>query len=533
MGGDGQRSLTFRVAVTVLFLAYLGAAGYFAYAGQINQDEGWYLYAAKLVYEGWLPYRDFAFFQAPLLPFVYGLPQKLFGAGLELGRLTSLLLSAATVALGARLSLARGGRCGALMFLAMVPLTPFLIWTYTSTRSEPLSAFLLTLSAFLLFRRDPGPRSASVAALAAVLAAATRISSLPVALLVVAWVAHRYRGSLRRLALVLAPPLLGAGLLAALVFAAGPATVWFNLVTSQVERHEQLQATHEVWTLWRQVSQRIIDVAALRSFFGGVPLVSFASAAAALAVWYAQRGRDSLAGPAAALAVFAFVAYLPNLAPRVVYPLYFAAVFPLFLVLASWCVGHLYARASRDGRRAVVAAIAVMLGFQLGNLLGQGDKQLSEGQRDLTELREAAQYVSQVVPRGTLLGTLDGYLAVASDRPVPRNWEMGLFSYFPERSSADGERLRLLTPDGLAASLGNPLLGAVAFSDRSLGILTSRGAFGYRPQELLSEEQIHEALPDLARFRLDRVFEEFGQFQDRLYVMLPVTREPPAPVRVP
>ena len=68
-------SLGFRLAVGALFLAYLGAACYFAEIGRLNQDEGWYLYASRLVYEGRLPYRDFAFFQAPFLPYVYGLPQ--------------------------------------------------------------------------------------------------------------------------------------------------------------------------------------------------------------------------------------------------------------------------------------------------------------------------------------------------------------------------------------------------------------------------------------------------------------------------
>ena len=38
--------------------------------GAVNQDEGWYLYAARLVGEGKLPYRDFFFTQGPVLPFL-------------------------------------------------------------------------------------------------------------------------------------------------------------------------------------------------------------------------------------------------------------------------------------------------------------------------------------------------------------------------------------------------------------------------------------------------------------------------------
>ena len=39
--------------------------------GGLNQDEGWYLYAANLIAEGKLPYRDFFFTQGPVMPIVY------------------------------------------------------------------------------------------------------------------------------------------------------------------------------------------------------------------------------------------------------------------------------------------------------------------------------------------------------------------------------------------------------------------------------------------------------------------------------
>lgn len=39
--------------------------------GGLNQDEGWYLYAANLVSEGKMLYRDFFYTQGPLMPLVY------------------------------------------------------------------------------------------------------------------------------------------------------------------------------------------------------------------------------------------------------------------------------------------------------------------------------------------------------------------------------------------------------------------------------------------------------------------------------
>ena len=78
------------VALIVVELALL------ALVRSVNLDEGWYLWASKLVYEGQWLYHDFAYTQTPLLPYVYGLWQRLFGEGLYQGRVLTILLTIAT-----------------------------------------------------------------------------------------------------------------------------------------------------------------------------------------------------------------------------------------------------------------------------------------------------------------------------------------------------------------------------------------------------------------------------------------------------
>jgi hypothetical protein len=293
-------SLGFWFAVAALFAAYLVVGFWFVAAGQLNLDEGWYLYASRLVYDGWLPYRDFAFFQTPLLPLVYGLPQKVFGAGLEVGRFTSLLLGVITIALGSRLSFVRGGRCGTLVFLALVPVTPLLVWTFATTRSEPLNACLLMLSAFWLFAGDSSPRRTGAAAVAVVLAAATRVASFPAALLVLGWAAYRYRGSRRDLVIALAPALLVGAVIAAVMLMAGLDAVVFNLVTSQAERHGRLQVG-DSWTVWKYISRRIADISMLGSYYGGLGIVLLIGAVGVVAAWLSTRERGSFSQWASAL----------------------------------------------------------------------------------------------------------------------------------------------------------------------------------------------------------------------------------------
>lgn len=55
------------IAIGVLFAALN------ALFGPLNQDEGWYLYAAREITRGHWPYRDFFFTQGPVMPAVYAL----------------------------------------------------------------------------------------------------------------------------------------------------------------------------------------------------------------------------------------------------------------------------------------------------------------------------------------------------------------------------------------------------------------------------------------------------------------------------
>ena len=57
--------------VVCLSLIYVAGLLYYAAVRPIDGDEGFYTTAARLVWEGKTPYRDFFFQQAPLLPYIY------------------------------------------------------------------------------------------------------------------------------------------------------------------------------------------------------------------------------------------------------------------------------------------------------------------------------------------------------------------------------------------------------------------------------------------------------------------------------
>ena len=71
--------------------------------GALNQDEGWYLYAANMFADGKLPYRDFQYTQGPLLPIVYSFFTWVWnGWGLLGARVFTLLTGLAAIFVFAR-----------------------------------------------------------------------------------------------------------------------------------------------------------------------------------------------------------------------------------------------------------------------------------------------------------------------------------------------------------------------------------------------------------------------------------------------
>lgn len=99
--------------------AYLAIAGWHVLANGTNADEGFYAIAARSVWEGDLPYRDFGYTQFPLYPYINGAIMQVIGFGLFEQRLANAGWALLTIGLGA-LILHRQDRSGwALLFVIL------------------------------------------------------------------------------------------------------------------------------------------------------------------------------------------------------------------------------------------------------------------------------------------------------------------------------------------------------------------------------------------------------------------------------
>jgi hypothetical protein len=115
-------------ALTAIGFAILAFAA--VWLGGLNQDEGWYLYAAQLVSDGHMPYRDFFYTQGPVLPLVYSAFAWVWRAGGLLGaRVLTLAIGAAGIlfaaALAQRLVSGRARAAAALLVCVLLAIAAF------------------------------------------------------------------------------------------------------------------------------------------------------------------------------------------------------------------------------------------------------------------------------------------------------------------------------------------------------------------------------------------------------------------------
>ena len=423
--------------------------------GGLNQDEGWYLYAAQMVGEGKGLYRDFFYTQGPLMPILYA-PMAWFwrDGGLVCARILTCAVGLAGIAFAAALArlLAPAGRKGAAGVIAFLLLGCNLYHVYYTSipKTYALAALFVMMGYYLLCcaLTDYGARFRRVllfvAGLSLAFAAGTRISLG--ALLAVGG-----------FGLLFACRRLGAGF------------VWFGLGGVL-----GLSVVYGPFLLDPQARAGLCAAQAYHAARGGFDPVFTVGSVSRLVRWYLPvavlaglgllccRARGTAAtgdwrprfATALLWAGFASVFAVQMLAP---YPYEDYQVPVMGLVAVAAAV--LAVRLSENLHVPVLLALGMTWAGSFGSPLLQDwmtngqDRFWSrkKGQSELAQLQDVAVAIERLDPGGTELLTQDLYLAIETGRKVPKGLEMGPFSML---SDAEWERLLDSAPCAIAAMSG-------------------------------------------------------------------------------
>lgn len=470
-----------------LFAAVLAvcAAVLAVWFGGLNQDEGWYLYAAQMVRAGKLPYRDFFYTQGPTMPFVYAVLAPVWGMssplhGLLGGRVVTLALgflaTFCAVALVRKLVPPNRRPLGGFAVFALLGGNLYHLYFTAIPKTYALGSLFLLGGLLLIAHGICGGvrRGAGSALLLAAggfslaCATGTRISLLLILPVVGCVLLVRFRafrwgflwfglGGVAGLALTYG------------FFACDPASLR-GLLAAQ--NYHAARGGFDPFFALGSVSRLARGYAAL-----GVVLF------AGCALWMRREGGNVSAGEAYGDGQRA-VLWMLGLGFAAVFLLQLSAPFPYddyqvpIMGMLTVLIVAGFARRAAAPRAAMwfVALAAGLVSFtspMLQEWATYGQDRFWSQKKDMTELaklRLVGRELQALDPQGTTLLTQDLYLAVETGRTVPPGLEMGPFSYFPEMKTEEARAVHVLNRELMTQLLASAPCTAAAASGYGFAI---------------------------------------------------------------
>ena len=465
-----RRIVDFLTSFRAPWLLAVGAAACMAFFavwwGSLNQDEGWYLYAAQLVHDGKLPYRDFFFTQGPTMPFVYSVLSPLWRSagsplqGLLGGRVVTLLFGFAAILAAVALArhlvpTDRRGLAGLTVF-ALLGCNLYHLYFTAIPKTYALGG-LFVMAGFLLLARG---LEAAASILGKVLLFAAGLSLA--------------FASGTRISLVLILPVVGLLLLVRFRTFRW-SFLWFGLGGSA-----GLFLTYGLFALDPPSLRTLLAAQSYHAARGGFDPFFAIGSVARLLRGYAALGVLGMVAPF--LACAARSADAPNDAARVtawalvggflaVFLLQLSAPFPyddyqvpimgmLTVAVAVWFARSREAEPAARARASwFVVLVACGISF-VSPLLQEwatyAQDRFWSQKKEMTELgklREIGREIECLDPGGKTLLTQDLYLAIETGRTVPPGLEMGPFCYFPDWPTDKARALHVMNRELLSELL--------------------------------------------------------------------------------
>ncbi len=464
--------------------------------GGLNQDEGWYLYAAQMVHAGKFPYRDFFYTQGPAMPFVYSVLSPIWGmssplSGLLGGRVVTLVLgllaTACGVALARRLVPPDRRALAGFSVFALLACNIYHLYFTAIPKTYSLGSFFLLVGLLLVMwglgaiRLGEADREDA----AGTVGAACMVSRV---LLFVGGMSLAFATG-TRISLLLVLPVVGFALL--FNFRSFRwAFLWYGL-----GGFLGLFLTYGLFALDPASLKGLLAAQSYHAARGGFDPFFALGSVSRLARGYAALGVVLFTWAFLACAGTAVRTEAADKAQSVmmwILGLSFAAVFclqlsapfpyddyqvPVMGLLTVLIVAAFARRVACPGRAMwFVAFVAGMVSFtapMLQEWATYAQDRFWSQKKEMTELaklRQVGRELNALDPEGTTLLTQDLYLAIETGRTVPHGLEMGPFSFFPEMGTEQAKAVHVLNRELMTELLKSAPCSVAACSGYTFAI---------------------------------------------------------------
>lgn len=443
-----------------IFLSGIIALGLTATAvwwAPLNQDEGWYLLATRMVSRAQIPYRDFAFTQTPLFPYVFQLVQPGIEAfGMVAGRLFNVfwLLMTYWVLLWSckKRVPASAYTFSVLTVLCLLGLNAFQTQYAVTIKTYTLAGYFLCLSVLGWLSYCQGGRSFTLilTAVGLALATATRITLvvfyIPFFLSLLSQ--RKVKGDKQWILFSLSSILSLCILLLPFVLA-NPQGFYYHVLEFHTQR-----IVRSPWLIKAGFIARV-----LMAYFPAFLCLFFVLRR--YARW--QPGTRSIAAGIALTTILHVCAAMP-------YDDYLAVLYPALVLLIAIELAFAVPKLDQQkaGRYLLCGCMAYMIASpQLPTwFAGKQDRIWisAKAHSDLAVLQHTAAEITEAAPTAQGLITTDAYLAIETNLEVPKGFEMGPFSYHPHLETTKANLYQVLNTEKIIETLNKKTYPLAALS---------------------------------------------------------------------
>jgi hypothetical protein len=492
-----QESAWTRAALWTLFAGYAAEALFFVHWGRPFTDEGVFLAAAGLVYEGLLPYRDFPLSQGPAVPYVYGLFAELFGSSILIGRYVSFAACLATGFTAMTLARRLGGPVSAATTLVLLILNLPTMWIGTTVTTQALSTPLVVAAALSLTTNRSTALGWALAPSLLLWSTSARLTNGLAFAVVTLWTLVSVAKSQRTLFRV-AGLLAVQGVIAAAPVLLAPRAASFHILSSQLTRGERGGFRYESLFEHLRGSTSFFSVAETDYF----PIVPLALGLLVWLGWRLWRGwRPSLALPIRepesgrlVLVTLAALVFAPHLSLSSGFPSYFATSSVLLCIAIASALPGLVGESNR--RRAIALAVATaLLAVSVASASREMRTYLNLTRGGFPHFREVGRDLGALLGPDCTMVTFQTHLAIESGCRLLPGLEYSFFSYFADLPDTEAEKYAVLTPKLLNQRIGELRPEAIVISRRLVSRL--RGGPGPTDEHALD---FLVSVPALYRF---------------------------------
>lgn len=440
--------------MAILFLSVMLISAVFL---PINQDEGWYLQAGKMVFDGKLPYKDFMYTQTPLLPYIYGWTVGISSGNLLFARLISVIFCTISLVVSFFASKSLFGR-DASIISALIFMGSFqVIGNFLIVKTYSFGSLLLVFSVFFLakYRSSNNFVYIAVSLLCMAFAAMVRLSlALPY---VIFSFYLLYDRALRWK--ILSVVLLGLILiLLPIVFWGDKAQFGLFYVHSGGYGNDGLSVVQ--W-LWRIVYRKIQFFGSLSAGYTISYLVLFTSL---ICILMARGVYASLNSDAKLLLFLCLGSFIADIIPAAPQSGYQSITFPFLVMCAGYFVTVLFIGKANVFKDFVFVLLVVGFAVSLFSNVPLILK-TTDGKPALLKLNDVSAKIRAANIDNRPILTMDTILAVNSNLPVYSGTEMSVFSFYGDMSLESAERYHVVNMKMLTDYANNPDNRVVIMSD--------------------------------------------------------------------